>query len=334
MKANNISGLALKTTEGLGIPYGKPKTGKVRDTYEIDENHILIVTTDRISVFDRVLPTPIPGKGIVLNQISNILMDQFKYIVPNHLVAVDFADFPSALEPWRNILEYRSVIAKKLSMIDFEDIVRGNIGGSVWDMYLAGLPVGGYELPKGLKLWQKLETPLHTPSTKAKDGESDQNIPREEMQRVLGNDNLFKTIDESSVKLFIALRDYAAMRGVTVLDTKMEFGLDGNQRLVLGDEFGTPDSSRYCLTENYNIAFAAGKNPDSMDKQPTRDYIKGREKQSEFNLKDKNPKLPELPDDLVLETIERYMKAYSSMGCYNGGDVLVDIFRRAKQLVK
>lgn len=322
-------GLALATTVDLDIEkkagFELMHKGKVRETYSLGkeksgQENYLIVTTDRISVFDFVLSNPIPGKGIVLSQISNMLMRMFGNIVPNHLIETNVENFPQRLAPWKNVLRNRAVIVKKLHMLPVEDIVRGNLGGSVWKDYLAGKPVGGHALAPGMKLWQKLPQPIYTPSTKAEAGAHDENITRDSAQDILKNDFGFDDAmvafhEATALNLFAGIRDYAAACGVAMLDTKFEFGLDAlSGELTLGDECGTPDSSRYSTKEAYDVAFAAGKNPDSLDKQPVRDYMEAQEKAGLWNKSDMNSVPPALPNEKILETAERYAKAFFAMG--------------------
>lgn len=271
--------------------------GKVRDIYEMDDNTLLIVTTDRMSAFDVVMDQPIPYKGVVLNQITLFWMDMFKDIIENHLITSNVDDFPKDLAEYKDELEGRSVLVKKASPLPIECIVRGYITGSGWKDYRQTGRVCGYELPPDLVESQKLERPLFTPSTKADIGDHDENITLDEARLRIG-DVLARKVEDLSLAIYRKGRDYAAAKGIIVADTKFEFGeIDG--RLMLIDEVLTPDSSRFWPADRYE----PGKGQPSFDKQYLRDWLE--------NLDwDKRPPAPQLPGEIIDETKNRYLLAY------------------------
>ena len=222
--------------------------GKVRDIYEIDEETLLIVTTDRMSAFDVVMNEPIPHKGVVLNQITLFWMDKTADIVPNHILERDVARFPKKLAPYADMLEGRSVLARKARPLPVECIVRGHIAGSGWKDYVKTGQVCGYTLPKGLRESDRLEKPLFMPSTKAEIGRHDQNISTDEAAALIGRD-MEQKLEDASIRIFERAREHARQKGIIVADTKFEFGLvpddHGETRLTLIDEVLTPDSSRF-----------------------------------------------------------------------------------------
>ena len=269
-------------------------SGKVREMFDAGDN-LLMVATDRISVFDVVLPTAIPDKGAVLNGLSVFWFGRTRHIVPNHLVSWRLSDFP---EPMRaKELAGRSMLVRKAEMVPLECVVRGYITGSGWKDYKATGEVCGHELPEGLLEAQQLPEPLFTPSTKALTGH-DQNISVDEAKRIVGDPGLVDRIAWVSIRLYEEARDYAAARGIILADTKYEFGLvDGE--LMVGDELLTPDSSRYWPADEWE----PGTNPPSFDKQYVRDY-------AESVHWDKTEPGPQLPDDVVAGTTARYRDAY------------------------
>lgn len=271
--------------------------GKVRDIYEIDQETLLLVTTDRMSAFDVIMDRPIPFKGVVLNQITLFWMEKFRDIVPNHIISADTKDLPDNLKPYSDELEGRFLLAKKAKPLPLECIVRGHITGSGWKDYLATGSVCGHVLPKNLIESAKLEEVLFTPSTKAELGTHDENITEEEGEKLLGSE-LYKKVRETSVNIFKQARAYAETRGIIIADTKFEFGLlDGN--LIWIDEALTPDSSRFWPQEGYE----PGKPQPSFDKQILRNWLTKQPW-------DMTPPPPALPDELVLETAKRYVEAY------------------------
>ncbi len=269
--------------------------GKVRDVYDLGE-HYLIVATDRLSAFDVVLPTPIPGKGKILTQMSLFWFDMFKNEVPNHLVAWNVADYPRVLHKYEAELEGRSMLVKKCSPMPVECIVRGYITGSAWKEYLKTGSVCGIKLPEGLKESERFPEPLFTPSTKAEAGQHDENISYEKMVEIVGEDKA-SILKEKSLLIYGKAAEYARQRGVIIADTKFEFG-EFQGEIILIDEILTPDSSRFWPLEEYEV----GKSQPSFDKQYVRDYL-------ESIGWNKKPPAPELPPDVVEKTIARYQEA-------------------------
>lgn len=241
--------------------------GKVRDIYEIDEKHLLIVTTDRLSAFDVVLPDPIPGKGRVLTQVSNFWFEKMKDIVPNHLSELKLEDVITDLKD-RVQVTGRSIIVKRLTPLPVEAIVRGYLIGSGWKDYQKSGVVCGITLPEGLQLAQQLPEAIYTPSSKASVGEHDENISFAETIPLLG-EKIAEKIKQISIKLYTQAAEYAKKRGIIIADTKFEFGLDDNEKLYLIDEALTPDSSRFWPANQYQ----PGISPPSFDKQYIRNYL-------------------------------------------------------------
>ncbi len=271
--------------------------GKVRDMYEIDENTLLIVTTDRMSAFDVIMSEPVPYKGVILNKITLFWMDKFKDIIPNHLIESDVNKFPEALQPWKDELEGRSVLVKKAKPLPVECIVRGCLTGSGWKDYKATGTLCGYDLPANMKESAKIEPAIFTPSTKAELGEHDENITVAQATALLGEE-IAKKVQETSLRIFETGREYAATRGILMADTKFEFGMvDGE--LVLIDEVMTPDSSRFWPADQYE----EGRGQPSFDKQYLRDWLSAQPW-------DKTPPPPALPQDVVDATAGRYAEAY------------------------
>ncbi len=273
--------------------------GKVRDSYTVGEDRLLIVTTDRLSAFDVVFDQPIPGKGVVLNQMSNFWFDHLKSIVPNHLTGVDPQTVVTADEAEQ--VRGRSVVAKRLNPIPVEAVVRGYIMGSAWTEYQASGTASGIPLPSGLQLAEKLPEPIFTPATKAPPGQHDQNLSFAQMQNMLGREQA-QRIYEVSLKLYRAASDYAAQHGMIIADTKFEFGLDAQGVLHLMDEVLTPDSSRFWTVEAYDAALEQGGVPPSFDKQFIRDWL-------EQQGWSKTPPAPTLPADILQKAAEKYREA-------------------------
>ena len=271
--------------------------GKVRDIYQVDEDRLLIVTTDRMSAFDVMMDRPIPYKGVVLNQITLFWMDLFRDIIPNHVLESDVNKFPEELMPWADQLEGRAVLVRRARPLPVECIVRGYISGSGWSSYKADGTICGHALPEGLKESDKLENPLFTPSTKAEFGQHDENISVETARGLLG-DAVAKQVEETSLAIYRKGRDYAAGRGILVADTKLEFGTV-NGSLLLIDEVLTPDSSRFWPAESYE----PGHGQPSFDKQYLRDWLKSQPW-------DMQPPAPALPDEVVEATAAKYQEAY------------------------
>jgi len=275
--------------------------GKVRDIYDIDENHLLIVTTDRISAYDAILPTPIPGKGRILTETAQFWMKKMQDIVPNQLAnELNLADYltPEELKQ----LDGRGMIVKKLKPLPVEAIVRGYLVGSGWKEYKKTQKVCGIELPAGLEQAAQLPKPLFTPSTKAEQGDHDENISFEQLVEIMGKKKS-KAVRDLSLKLYTTAAEFALERGIIIADTTFEFGEDAEGTIYLIDEALTPDSSRFWPASSY----AVGSNPPSFDKQFIRDYLDSLDW-------DKNPATgPELPEEVVIQTYDKYREAQSRL---------------------
>ncbi len=268
-------------------------SGKVRDIYDIDDSHMLIVTTDRISAFDVIMPTPIPGKGIILNQVTQFWLNKLSHIIPNQQCDLKLEDvLPDADE--RAEVASHAMIVKKLKALPVEAIVRGYIIGSGWKDYLATGTVCGIELPANLQLADKLPEAIYTPSTKAAVGAHDENIDYNQSKDLLGTD-IAEQVRNVSLQLYKEAADYALQRGIIIAATKFEFGLDSNGQLTLIDEVLTPDSSRFWSKDEYQ----PGSSPVSFDKQYVRDYLETLD----WN---KTAPGPELPASIVTKTAEKY----------------------------
>lgn len=269
--------------------------GKVRDIYDLGE-HLLIVATDRISAFDVIMPNPIPGKGEILTRLSEFWFRQLADIVGNHLVTTDVEKFPDACRPHRDVLKGRSMLVRKAKPLPVECIVRGYITGSAWKDYTNGKPVSGIRLPAGLRESARLPEPIFTPSTKAPEGEHDLPISTEEMARLVGKE-LTERIIALSLAIYRRADEIGTSAGIIIADTKMEFGLAGDE-LILIDEVLTPDSSRFWPKDDY----AEGRGQKSYDKQFLRDYL--------LSLRwDQRPPAPQLPPDIVEKTYQKYEEA-------------------------
>jgi phosphoribosylaminoimidazole-succinocarboxamide synthase len=269
--------------------------GKVRDIYDLGEN-LLIVATDRISAFDVIMPNPIPGKGEILTRLSEFWFRQLADIVGNHLVTTDVEKFPEACRPHRDVLKGRSMLVRKAKPLPVECIVRGYITGSAWKDYTNGKPVSGIRLPAGLKESARLPEPIFTPSTKAPEGEHDLPISTEEMARLVGKE-LTERIIALSLAIYKRADAIGTSAGIIIADTKMEFGLAGDE-LILIDEVLTPDSSRFWPKDDY----AEGRGQKSYDKQFLRDYL--------LSLRwDQKPPAPQLPPDIIEKTHQKYEEA-------------------------
>lgn len=270
--------------------------GKVRDIYDIDDRHMLIVTTDRISAFDVVLPDPIPGKGRVLTAVSNFWFAKMADFIPNHLSEMTLDEaIPTAEE--RAQVEGRAIVVKKLKPLPVEAIVRGYLIGSGWKDYQKTGAVCGIELPKGLRQAERLPEAIYTPSTKAEIGAHDENITFAKTVDLLGKE-LAEKIRRISLKIYAEAAEYARGRGIIIADTKFEFGLDENGALYLIDELVTPDSSRFWPADRYQI----GISPPSFDKQYVRDYLESLD----WN---KTAPGPRLPEEVIRKTVEKYREA-------------------------
>ena len=275
--------------------------GKVRDIYAVDKDHLLIVTTDRMSAFDVVLPNPIPGKGEVLTELSEFWFSKTAAIVDNHLTndlnLVDLLDSADQLDYFQK----RSMIVKRLNPLPIEAVVRGYLIGSGWKDYQATGAVCGIELQEGLEMASQLPEPIYTPATKAEFGEHDENISYEETINLIGEE-LASKVRDTAIEIYNFGVNHAKERGIINADTKFEFGLDNNGKLFLIDEVLTPDSSRFWSIEEYQV----GISPPSFDKQYLRDYLETLDW-------DKTAPGPELPEDVIGNTTEKYRSAYRTI---------------------
>ena len=271
-------------------------SGKVRDVYRVDNEHLLFVATDRISAFDYVLATGIPNKGKVLTQLSLFWFELLRDIVPNHLVTADVERYPASLHPYKEQLRGRSMLVVRADMVAIECVVRGYISGSAWKEYKQSGTVCGISLPSGLRESDQLPEPIFTPATKALSGH-DENISFERMAQQAGP-VLSRELRELSLKIYQRAADYARQRGIIIADTKFEFGRTAGG-LVLADEVLTPDSSRFWPADTY----APGRAQDSFDKQYVRDYLE----EVRWN---KQPPAPALPAEVALKSSEKYLEAY------------------------
>lgn len=274
--------------------------GKVRDIYDIDDQTMLLIATDRLSAFDVVLPTPIPQKGAILTQIANFWFEKLGHVVPNHLTGID----PDSLvsDPAEKAqLGRRALVVKKLKPLPIEAIVRGYLVGSGWKEYKASGTVCGIALPARLQEASQLPQPIFTPSSKAAVGDHDENISLQRAAELLGKE-LAEQVAKVSIQLYQEAAAYALTRGIIIADTKFEFGLDSAGMLYLIDEVLTPDSSRFWPADQYVV----GKNPPSYDKQYVRDWL-------ESTGWDKTPPGPELPAEVAIKTGEKYREAYQKL---------------------
>ena len=270
--------------------------GKVRDIYAVGEDHFLIVTTDRLSAFDVVLPDPVPRKGAILTDISNFWFERTSGIIRNHLTDITLESVvPNAAE--RAPLEGRSIVVKKVKPLAIEAVVRGYLIGSGWKDYQKNGSVCGLSLPPGLKLGQKLPEPIYTPSTKAPVGDHDENISFEQSCDIVGAD-LAEEVRSVTLDIYSKCAEFALERGIIIADTKMEFGLDSSGDLILIDELLTPDSSRFWPAASYEV----GISPPSFDKQFVRDYLETLDW-------DKTDPGPNIPEDTLARTTEKYQEA-------------------------
>lgn len=281
--------------------------GKVRDNYAIGEDKLLIVTTDRLSAFDVIMNEPIPGKGKVLNQMSDFWFEKLGHLVPNHLTGIAPESVVAADEVEQ--VRGRAVVAKRLKPILVEAVVRGYLIGSGWKDYQDSGAVCGIRLPEGLQQAARLPEPIFTPAAKADLGEHDENISFEEMEQRIGGE-LARQIRDISILLYKTAADYAATRGIIIADTKFEFGLDDNGVLHLMDEVLTADSSRFWPADSYQV----GVSPPSFDKQFVRDYLETVPGWT------KTPPAPALPEDVISKTGAKYREALERLT----GDSLKD----------
>lgn len=274
--------------------------GKVRDIYKVDDDHILIITTDRLSAFDVILPTPIPGKGRILTEVSNFWFERTRAIIPNHLSNKKLEEVltdPSELAQAKG----RGIIVKKLKALPVEAIVRGYLIGSGWKDYQKTGAVCGIKLPEGLQQADRLPEPIYTPSTKAEVGEHDENIDFSRTEELLGKE-MASRIRDVSLTIYKEAAAYALERGIIIADTKFEFGVDESGNLMLIDEVLTPDSSRFWPANQYQ----PGMSPPSYDKQFVRDYLETLDW-------DKKAPGPELPETIVNQTVAKYQEALDQL---------------------
>ena len=298
---------ALMTTD---LPLSNPRTGKVRDLYDLELSDgkpgLIIVATDRISAFDVVMVNGVPGKGAILTQISKFWFQHFARLVDHHLVSTDPADIAGLSDDQRDALEGRVMIGRKTNVVPVECVVRGYLAGSGWKEYQQSQTVCGIKLPQGLKQCDKLPEPIFTPATKAETGH-DENINFAQACEIAGEKVMTKLRD-LSLEIYAEARDYAAERGIIIADTKFEFGLiePGSDEPILIDEVLTPDSSRFWPADSYE----PGRDQDSFDKQYVRNYL---QELCDAGQWDKTPPGPELPDEIVMNTVAKYREAYERL---------------------
>jgi phosphoribosylaminoimidazole-succinocarboxamide synthase len=292
MKTHVVSQTEFKTLTLKG-------RGKVRDIYDLGDQ-LLIVATDRISAFDVVMPNPIPDKGKILTQLSKFWFDMTKAIVPNHIISTDIKDFPEECRPYQEFLRDRSMLVVKTQPLPIECVVRGYLSGSGWEEYKKTGEVCSIALPRGLVESSKLAEPIFTPATKEEIGHHDENIAFEKVETIVGKE-LAQQLKSLSLSIYKKARDFAEGNGILIADTKMEFGIkDG--KLLLIDELLTPDSSRFWPKDDY----LPGGSQKSFDKQFLRDYL--------LSIKwDKNPPAPQLPEEIIQKTREKYLEAYERL---------------------
>jgi len=273
------------------------RRGKVRDVYEVDDNSLLIVATDRISAFDCVLPTPIERKGEVLTALSEFWFEQLKDVVANHLIESDVAAMPPVVQRHAQVLKGRSMLVRRAEVFQVECVVRGYLVGSGWKDYKRTGSVCGHKLPEGLVESAKLPEAIFTPSTKAEVGH-DENITEDQVRELIGAEKT-AVLRDTSLRLYSEAHDYALQRGIIIADTKFEFGLGKDGRLLLVDEVLTPDSSRFWPADEYQ----PGRSQPSFDKQFVRDYLETLDW-------DKKPPAPAIPSEIAAATTARYLEAY------------------------
>jgi len=285
------------TLLSINIPgLKKLRSGKVREIFDLDDR-LLFLATDRISAFDVIMPTGIPLKGRVLSSISKFWFEKTAHIIPNHVLTMDFADFPAELQSYRQQLEGRAMIVRKCKPLAVECIVRGYLAGSGWKEYKQSQSVCGVKLPSGLLESSELPEPIFTPSTKAQSGH-DINISYQQSAKILGQE-LAERVHDASLAIYKWARVFARERGIIIADTKFEFGLLPDGNVILIDEVLTPDSSRFWPANEYQ----PGHGQPSFDKQFVRDYLETLD----WN---KTPPGPKLPEEIVTKTSEKYLEAY------------------------
>ncbi len=269
--------------------------GKVRDIYEVDPDRLLVIQTDRLSAFDVILPTPVPGKGRVLTAMSLFWFQRLAHIIPNHLLDITPESLVAADEA--DQVAGRSMVVRRLEPLPVEAIVRGYVAGSGWKDYQKTQAISGIDLPPGLREAEKLPEPIFTPSTKAAVGDHDENISFPEVEKLVGAERAGQ-IRDKALQLYAEAADYAAGRGIIIADTKFEFGVDAAGKLYLIDEALTSDSSRFWPRDQYRV----GSSPPSFDKQFVRDWLEARNW-------DKRPPAPALPEDILARTAAKYEEA-------------------------
>jgi phosphoribosylaminoimidazole-succinocarboxamide synthase len=273
------------------------RRGKVRDVYAVDEEHFLIIATDRISAFDCILPTPITRKGEVLTALSGFWFEQLKAITPHHLITANVEEMPEAVQQHAEVLRGRTMYVRRTDVFPVECVVRGYLVGSGWKDYKRTGEVCGHRLPENLRESDQLPEPIFTPATKAEEGH-DENISEAQMRDIVGAE-VTETLRETSLRLYREASEYARSRGIIIADTKFEFGRDGAGNIILIDEALTPDSSRFWPADEYE----PGRSQPSFDKQFVRDYLEALDW-------DKTPPAPPLPQEVADATTERYLEAY------------------------
>ena len=270
--------------------------GKVRDVYQVDEDHLLLVATDRISAFDCILPTAIPNKGVILTQLSAFWFARLPDLTSNHLITADFDEMPAVVRRTADFCG-RSTLVKKTKVFPVECVVRGYLEGSGWAEYQVSQSVCGVKLPAGLQRAAKLPQPIFTPATKAEAGEHDENIDFATCEKIIGAERASEVRDVA-IRLYTEAAEYALSKGIIIADTKFEFGLDANGTLHLIDEVLTPDSSRFWPLATYKV----GSSPESFDKQFIRNWLDS----IGFNRK---PPAPDVPADIAQKTSDKYREA-------------------------
>ena len=273
--------------------------GKVRDIYAVGDDKLLIVTTDRLSAYDVILPTPIPEKGRVLTQLANFWFARLAAIIPNHLTGIDPESVVAPGE--REQVRGRGIVVRRMEPLPVEAVVRGYLEGSGWKEYQESGSVCGVLLPAGLKRASKLPQPIFTPATKAEAGHHDENITFEQMAKLVGAERA-RAVRDAAIALYKAAADYALTRGIIIADTKFEFGVDGSGKLHLIDEALTPDSSRFWPLATYR----EGTSPESFDKQYVRNWLDS----IGFERK---PPAPPMPEEVALKTSEKYQEALARL---------------------
>ena len=278
--------------------------GKVRDIYAVGSDQLLMITTDRLSAFDVVMGEPIPGKGVVLNQMANFWFDKLSHVIPNHLTGIAPESVVSESEV--DQVKGRAIVTKRLKPIMVEAVVRGYLSGSGWKDYQATGSVCGIKLPAGLQNAQKLPEPIFTPAAKADVGEHDENISYAKVEELIGKE-LAAKIRDVSIRLYQEASKYAATKGIIIADTKFEFGLDEANNLVLMDEVLTADSSRFWPANSYQV----GSNPPSFDKQFVRDWLESALVNGQ--VWNKAAPAPKLPSDVIDKTAAKYREALETL---------------------